>query len=132
MAKRFIDGQEVTGSAFLEAVGTVSESSGVPTGAIIESGDNTVSGGYIKYADGTMIAWGTSGAGLSQNANTISYGGVTFASAPRFVYVIRSTSGAYPPNNYVNVESTTSAVVYFASTPASQISLRWHAIGRWY
>lgn len=54
MAKRFIDGQEVTSSAFLEAVGTVSESGGVPTGAIIESGSNA-NGKYIKYADGTMI-----------------------------------------------------------------------------
>lgn len=36
------------------AVGTVSQSGGTPTGAIIESGSNT-NGDYIKYADGTMI-----------------------------------------------------------------------------
>lgn len=35
-------------------VGTVSQSGGVPTGAIIESGSNA-NGRYIKYADGTMI-----------------------------------------------------------------------------
>jgi hypothetical protein len=35
-------------------LGTVSESSGVPTGAIIESGSNA-NGEYVKYADGTMI-----------------------------------------------------------------------------
>lgn len=35
-------------------LGTVSQSSGVPTGAIIESGSNA-NGRYIKYADGTMI-----------------------------------------------------------------------------
>jgi hypothetical protein len=35
-------------------VGTVSESSGVPTGAIIERGSNA-NGSFVKYADGTMI-----------------------------------------------------------------------------
>ncbi len=35
-------------------VGTVSQSSGVPTGAIVERG-SSVSGEYTKYADGTMI-----------------------------------------------------------------------------
>jgi hypothetical protein len=36
-------------------LGTVSESSGVPTGAIIERGSNS-NGEYVKYADGTMIS----------------------------------------------------------------------------
>jgi len=35
-------------------LGTVSESGGVPTGAIIERGSNA-NGEFIKYADGTMI-----------------------------------------------------------------------------
>jgi len=35
-------------------LGTVSESSGVPTGAIIESGSNA-NGEFVKYADGTLI-----------------------------------------------------------------------------
>jgi len=36
------------------AVGTVSQSSGTPTGDIIERGSNA-NGEYVKYADGTMI-----------------------------------------------------------------------------
>jgi len=35
-------------------LGTVSQSSGVPTGAIIERGSNA-NGDFVKYADGTMI-----------------------------------------------------------------------------
>jgi len=35
-------------------LGTVSESSGVPTGAIIERGSNS-NGEFVKYADGTQI-----------------------------------------------------------------------------
>lgn len=38
----------------IEYVGTVSQTAGVPTGAIIERGSN-VNGEYVKYADGTMI-----------------------------------------------------------------------------
>lgn len=35
-------------------LGTVSQSGGVPTGSVIESGSN-VNGEYVKFADGTMI-----------------------------------------------------------------------------
>lgn len=39
-------------------LGTVSESSGVPTGAIIERGSNA-NGEYVRFADGTQICWNT-------------------------------------------------------------------------
>ena len=39
-------------------LGTVSETAGVPTGAIIESGSNS-EGEYTKFADGTMTQFGT-------------------------------------------------------------------------
>lgn len=35
-------------------IGTVSQTGGVPTGAIVERGSNA-NGEYVKYADGTMI-----------------------------------------------------------------------------
>lgn len=35
-------------------LGTVSQTAGVPTGAIIERGSNA-NGGYVKFADGTMV-----------------------------------------------------------------------------
>jgi hypothetical protein len=37
-------------------LGTVSQSSGVPTGAIIERGSNA-NGEYVRFADGTQICW---------------------------------------------------------------------------
>jgi len=49
-----IDGSQVYSRDNI--LGTVSESSGVPTGAIIESGSNS-NGEYVKYADGTQICW---------------------------------------------------------------------------
>lgn len=44
------------GNAFTQGntVGTVSQTAGVPTGAIIESGNN-INGEYTIYADGTLI-----------------------------------------------------------------------------
>lgn len=43
-------------AAVADIVGPVSQSGGAPTGAIIERGSNA-NGNYVKYADGTMIAW---------------------------------------------------------------------------
>ena len=40
------------------AVGTVSQSGGVPTGAIIQRGSNA-NGEFVRYADGTQICWTT-------------------------------------------------------------------------
>ncbi|RRV38613.1 phage tail protein [Stutzerimonas stutzeri] len=37
-------------------LGTVSQSGGVPTGAIIERGSNA-NGEYVRFADGTQICW---------------------------------------------------------------------------
>ncbi|WCO82116.1 hypothetical protein vBPpSSYP_134 [Pseudomonas phage vB_PpS_SYP] len=39
-----------------DLLGTVSQTSGVPTGAVIERGSNT-NGEYIRFADGTQICW---------------------------------------------------------------------------
>lgn len=41
-------------AALADIVGTVSQSGGVPTGAIIERGSNA-NGEYVKFADGTMV-----------------------------------------------------------------------------
>ena len=46
---------DATGKAVIPGlVGTVSQSGGVPTGAIIERGSNA-NGEYVRYADGTQI-----------------------------------------------------------------------------
>ena len=39
-----------------EIVGTVAQSGGVPTGAIIQRGSNA-NGEFVRYADGTQICW---------------------------------------------------------------------------
>lgn len=43
-------------AALRDIVGAVSQSGGVPTGAIIENGSNA-NGDYVRFADGTQICW---------------------------------------------------------------------------
>jgi hypothetical protein len=50
-------------------VGTVSQSGGVPTGAIIERGSNA-NGEYVKYADGTLVEWTIIASDLGSPINT--------------------------------------------------------------
>lgn len=65
------------GSAAVAAVvGTVSQSGGVPSGAIIEQGSNA-NGVYTKFADGTMLCRGTTpGLGVDQTTTTQAYSSV--------------------------------------------------------
>ncbi|SEJ49203.1 hypothetical protein [Pseudomonas sp. NFR16] len=128
-----------------DIVGTVSQASGVPTGAIIESGSNA-NGSYVKYADGTMIC--TRRMELGSRAITTAYGST---------YITPSVgSSAYPasflagttPVNAILVESN-GGVTYAASglnsvpswpavyvcSPTSvtlTLNLNMTAIGRWY
>ena len=53
---RVLDLPDAAGTMYNQGniLGTVSQSGGVPTGAIIERGSNA-NGEYVKYADGTMI-----------------------------------------------------------------------------
>ena len=47
----------VSGNAVIpNLVGTVSQSGGVPTGAVVERGSNA-NGEYVRFADGTQICW---------------------------------------------------------------------------
>ena len=58
-------------------LGTVSQSGGVPTGAIIQRGSG-VNGKFVRYADGTQICWTTIDAG-----NSAANGDGTFSSPYR-------------------------------------------------
>jgi hypothetical protein len=108
-------------------LGTVSESGGVPTGAIIESGSNA-NGEFVKYADGTMICT----QGFPQETSTTWTYPVAFASAPRIQAT--NTVGNLPRFCSVSGPSTTSVVVYrWTDTGTSSASFA-HAlaIGRWF
>lgn len=123
----------------LNTVGTVSQSGGVPTGAIIESGSNS-NGQYIKWADGTMIQRGqvaSSSIAVSTTAGVAVPFPLGFAaSAPitpklsvepylnwdHFGAIGASSVGSTSMNVFIRNGSTT----------AQQFALRWECTGRWF
>jgi hypothetical protein len=132
---------DVSGEVFSQGniLGTVTQSSGVPTGAIIERGSNA-NGEFVKYADGTLICTVTGESqtttGSSGDVFRSSSGGgstlpATFIAAPK-------CSGS--PNSSLRIslaidQATTTAVSYRQYGPsnsATGIDSQIIAIGRWF
>lgn len=123
-------------------VGTVSQSGGTPSGAIIERGSNA-NGEYVRFADGTQIC--TASLTVNASITTAHLGGfrntgqtwtfpAVFAAAPR-------VTGA--PNNInsfavftTSVTSTTACSVFHSSVAsqatAADLIASVTAIGRWF
>jgi hypothetical protein len=124
------------------AVGAVTQSAGIPTGAIIESGSNA-NGTYVKYADGTMIC---------SRQQTVGGVGVTNAVGSLFYYTWASQTFAVPftvapavnitafgpgasiwATGGLTTASTTGA--FLIMSPTSQtgsVTVNTIAIGRWF
>jgi len=117
-------------------LGTVSESSGVPTGAIIERGSNA-NGEFVKYADGTMIATGntsvtvntSSGFHSLRSENTRPTMPVSFASE------LGAIAGSIDSNpNFAittQIKNGTASFRVFANTSLT-FSTYMTIIGKWY
>jgi len=119
-------------------VGTVSESSGVPTGAIIERGSNA-NGEYVKYADGTMICT----AGVDHDFSTINRSShsypASFASPQDVSAAIcfESTSSdprhvAYAQTFVMRNTSSQNWDVNNQATRAETLQVMLTAFGRWF
>lgn len=129
-------------AAVADILGTVSQTGGVPTGAIIEAGSNG-NGSYTKYADGTMICRGISPSSMPTNT---AGGSLYYSAAVTFTFPIAFVGGvpavgasSLTTSNYFcwvacDGVSTMSAValrvVSPSNTGASYIS--YIAIGRWF
>lgn len=126
-------------------VGTVSQSAGVPTGAIVERGANA-QGAYVRYADGTQICWLeiSTGAVNQINANVANSLAVvpgafpaTFSAAP----VVTGSASPYGAAQGVFwagmfvAPTQTSWGSWLGMAPATTSAfstLRLMAVGRWY
>lgn len=123
-------------------VGTVSQASGVPTGAIIEQGSNA-NGNYIKYADGTQICWATRTAGASLNiaagsiyrsdSNTWTYP-ASFTATPSISGCQVGSPGYswFGEGGGVATASTCSWAMFAGTANASIPTASIIAIGRWF
>jgi hypothetical protein len=126
-------------------LGTVSQSGGVPTGAIIEQGSNA-NGNYVRYADGTMFCWGQVTRTLGIDASTYlggfrSGGGSfdftfpsTFSAAPNLIGTPNENSSWSPPNRPSTTSTTTGSFLLTAVTSqgSADRTVAWTAVGRWF
>jgi len=121
-------------------LGTVSQSAGVPNGAIFESGSNSL-GTYVKFADGTMITITYNTGPWSVLANSLTVLG-PFGNPGTFVNSVYSVSVTAAPsatNDTYGVvtaypASTSSAVFVFRNGATAQnlSNIKITCIGRWY
>ena len=139
-----VSGTITSGSSLVYTRGnilaTVSQTAGVPTGGIIETGSNA-NGTYIKYADGTQIcAKSSSGSGYGTTGSKTEAwtfpatftGGILSISF--FLVEPDTTAGRwnilYTTTSATNSNVTTVVNVSTGFTTAPQI--RYFAIGRWF
>ena len=119
-------------------LGTVSQSGGVPTGAIIQRGSNA-NGEFVRYADGTLICTigdlGVMRQGDDPYTWTYPLG---FVSSPAVTGNIISRAG---DNNWYSITfgtggntgiGSTSTLVYVNSSSTVTVRANLIAIGRWY
>lgn len=128
------------------SVGTVSQVSGIPTGAIIEQCSN-VNGRFAKFADGTMICWyygatnyainSATGTGLFNSAVVGFTFPATFSVNSVFPVV---TPSAISPAGYYSWAATyvstpnvnNCALVLVSPSGAATAFFSYIAIGRWF
>ena len=101
-------------------IGTVSQSGGIPTGAVIERGSNA-NGQYVRFANGTQICWqvhtNPSWTGANNTSATWTFPAV-FIVAP----VVNPTILTGFPNQFnaaVSGQTTTSAPIFTGGTTSS-------------
>ena len=122
-------------------LGTVSQSGGVPTGAIIERGSNA-NGEYVRWADGTQVCWNE---GPTPYTTNLAASSLFYNNGQDFTYPA-AFSGVKPPAvSAVNrrIEGAVFGFTYAASNTAvwvgayspdniSAFYAAYIAIGRWF
>jgi hypothetical protein len=120
-------------------VGSVAQSSGIPTGSVIERGSNS-NGEYVRFADGTQICWIRGMAGLAVDAavGSVFRSDVINWTFPSSFSASTTTSGAVTVANtayWANgnfTSSTACSIRLFAPTATAAANINAIAIGRWY
>lgn len=125
-------------------LGTVSQSGGVPTGALFESGSNA-SGAYVRMLDGTQICYkrvAIGGVSIGSPAGSVFYSGgvnpgafaATYVGIPTTQVVVQSSSGlcwSTVAGDPTTLQFGTIFIISPTSTSAT-ITLNCIAIGRWF
>ena len=131
-----------TAAAMRDIVGTVSQSGGVPTGAIVERG-STANGEFVRFADGTQICSHT--LPTTSIALSVTYAGAWRRSSPRS-WSFPATFAVAPIalgalhqdtlEGFVGTTSATTSIAYFVTVGPSPVTVDLKhnvmAIGRWF
>lgn len=119
-------------------VGTVSQSSGAPTGAIIEKGSNA-NGNYVRYADGTQICYRDDFEITPSAANTPTSATWTFPAAfgSTTNLIVLATANSSVVGTIVTGVATsgttsTTTLVWVTRINTTATFIQMTAIGRWY
>ena len=120
-------------------LGIVEQSSGVPTGAVIEHGSNS-NGCYTRFADGTQICWIAYGPNMNANfadGNVFRTGlPQTWTFPAAFLNTNMSISatadlGARWVTAKINSAASCNLAQFSAASSATLVNTRAFAIGRW-
>lgn len=123
-----------------DVVGTVSQTAGAMTGAIIERGANA-NGEYVRFADGTQIVWKYNATASSIAIGATGTLAVTYpmAFAASSAITQSATCSPFQNNDHYGVIGTAnnsaSGVIFVirnGAAVAQQFSVSYMAIGRWY
>jgi hypothetical protein len=121
-------------------LGTVSQSAGVPTGAIIERGSNA-NGEFVKYADGTMICTRSITPASNNNVGTLASFAVAFSVVPNVAAQANNIASGITGGSFVTEHSSVSTtqcrvkVLSHVATDilnATNVPISIVAIGRWF
>ncbi len=125
-------------------LGTVAQSSGVPTGAVIERGNNA-NGEYVRFADGTQICTSVVTGIAIDNVLGSVYRSDSFSWTFPAAFVVGSVNGAHVTGRLVGNDNSISvnaiggglltaaaAIRAFAAVSCSSQSVFVNAIGRWF
>lgn len=121
-------------------LGTVSQSAGVPTGAVIERGSNA-NGEYVKYADGTLECWHVIDAAgnNAQDQGQVTWATPVFFTGQASGSVVAAVSGGttIQVDSYrsgkMGANTLTAHFIFTAAVSSSNtVNYSFRASGRWY
>lgn len=135
-------GTGATSAALRSIVGTVSQSGGVPTGALFQHVSNA-NGDYVRFADGTQVCWIVALAVSFVNANRVAATWTfpaSFASAPATFASIQAlgTLSGTDLTGFPSAEGATTTGVSLAMfgngvfASGDTAAMNGFAIGRWF
>jgi hypothetical protein len=123
------------------AIGTVSQSGGVPTGALIERGSNA-NGEFARWADGTQLCWRAVTANLAIDTGFMGgfrSGGqnstypASFVAPPvTSVFPVNATAFGACAHGNPSVTAWSWAVTAVTSQSAADRTVQLMAVGRWF